>query len=214
MAAFGNVPCCYIADGHHRAASAARVARERRAANPAHAGTEEYNWFPAVLFPANQLRILPYNRCVRDLNGKTEAEFLAALRARGALTSPAAPTPAGPGHVSVYCGRQWHDLALPPAESADPVASLDVSLLQNGILAPLLGIADPRTDQRLDFIGGIRGTGELEQRVDSGKAAVAFSLYPVTVNQLMAIADAGQIMPPKSTWFEPKVRSGLLVHTF
>ncbi len=211
---FEEIPVCYIADGHHRAASAARVAREQRAANPGHDGTEEYNWFPVVLFPASQLEILPYNRCVRDLNGRTAPEFLAAVRARCPLTSPGRPAPAGPGYASLYCAGQWHDLALPPAAEADPVATLDVSLLQSRVLAPLLGITDPRTDKRIDFIGGIRGTQELEQRVNSGRDAVAFSMHPVTVRHLMAIADAGQIMPPKSTWFEPKVRSGLLIHTF
>ncbi len=212
--AFAGVPLCYIADGHHRAASAARVAREQRAANPGHTGREEYNWFPAVLFPASQLRILPYNRCVKDLNGKTANEFLEALRSRGVLTAPAPAAPAGPGQVSVYCAGRWHGLTLIPPAAADPVAALDVSILQTRILAPIIGIADPRTDKRLDFVGGIRGTAELEQRVDSGKAAAAFSMFPVTVGQLMEIADAGAIMPPKSTWFEPKVRSGLLIHTF
>jgi len=219
--AFQDIPVCYIADGHHRAASAARVARKRHAANPGHNGREEYNWFPAVLFPAGQLQILPYNRCVRDLNGRSEAEFLDAMNAAAplagsgkALISPAGPTPVSAGHVSMYCAGQWHDLALTPEASADPVSTLDVSLLQSRLLGPVLGIADPRTDKRIDFIGGIRGTAELEQRVDSGQAAVAFSLFPVTVPQLMAIADAEQIMPPKSTWFEPKVRSGLLIHTF
>lgn len=212
--AFKALPVCYIADGHHRAASAARVAREQRGANPKHDGTEEYNWFPAVLFPANQLEILPYNRCVRDLNGRTASQFLSAARAHGALSTPGRPTPAGPGRVSLYCAGQWHELALASSATTDPVAGLDVSLLQNRILAPVLGIADPRTDKRIDFVGGIRGVRELERRVDSGKDAVAFSMHPVTVRQLMAIADAGQIMPPKSTWFEPKVRSGLLIHTF
>ncbi|MBU4199654.1 MAG: DUF1015 family protein [Verrucomicrobia bacterium] len=212
--AFKEIPVCYIADGHHRAASAARVARERREANPSHHGMEDYNWFPSVLFPAGQLQILSYNRCVRDFNGKTEAEFLAAVRAQGTLTTPAPQTPVVPGHVSMYCAGRWYDLALKPEATEDPVSILDVSLLQSRILAPILGIADPRTDKRIDFIGGIRGTQELEQRVHSGKAAVAFSLFPVTVRHLMAIADAGQIMPPKSTWFEPKVRSGLLIHTF
>ncbi len=212
--AFQDVPVCYIADGHHRAASAARVAKERRAANPGHNGMEEYNWFPAVLFPAGQLKILPYNRCVRDLNGRSEAKFLDVVNALTPLISPAGPTPVSAGHVSMYCAGQWHDLALTPEASADPVATLDVSLLQSRLLGPILGIIDPRTDKRIDFIGGIRGTSELEQRVDSGQAAVAFSMFPVTVPQLMAIADAGQSMPPKSTWFEPKVRSGLLIHTF
>lgn len=213
-AAFAEIPACYIADGHHRAASAARVARDQRAANPHHHGEEEYNWFPAVLFPASQLQILPYNRCVQDLNGKTEEAFLAAVRARVTVTTPAGPTPPGAGHVSMYCAGQWHDLALTAEAAADPAARLDVSLLQSRLLSPILSIMDPRTDKRIDFIGGIRGTAELERRVHAGKAAVAFSMVPVKVGQLMDIADAGQIMPPKSTWFEPKVRSGLLIHTF
>ncbi len=212
--AFREIPHCYIADGHHRAAGAARIARERQAANPKHTGAEEYNFFPAVLFPASQLKILPYNRCVRDLHGLTVDAFLNALRKRGALTSPGPAAPDRPGRVGVYCAGRWHDLVLPPAASADPVAGLDVSRLQTQILDSVLGIADPRTDQRIDFVGGIRGAQELERRVDSGRDAVAFSMFPVTVDQLMDIADAGKIMPPKSTWFEPKVRSGLLVHTF
>lgn len=214
--AFRNVPVCYIADGHHRAASAARVARERRVANPSHDGSEESNWFPVVLFPARQLQILAYNRCVRDLNGRSEADFLDAVNAVIPLKTPAAPAPSRAGQTSMYCAGRWYDLTLMPKafSSADPVAMLDVSQLQSRLLGPILNIADPRTDKRLDCIGGIRGTSELEQRVDSGQAAVAFSMFPVTVPQLMAITDAGQIMPPKSTWFEPKVRSGLLIHTF
>lgn len=212
--AFRQVPVAYIADGHHRAASAVRVAKDLRAANPRPTGQEEYNWFQAVIFPASQLAILPYNRCVRDLNGLTESDFLKAVRARFQVTEPAAPSPAAPGQISLYLGRRWYGLRFNGPAPADPVSALDVSLLQNHLLDPILGIRDPRTDQRIDFVGGIRGTAELEKRVAGGQAAVAFSMFPTTVDQLMAIADAGQIMPPKSTWFEPKLRDGLLIHTF
>jgi len=211
--AFGQVPVTYIADGHHRAASAARVARLRRARNPQHNGTEDYNWFLCVLFPASELKILPYNRHVFDLNGLTPAAFLEKVRANFGLVEGAAPAPTAVGHVSMYLEGKWYGLRCPVDAQADPVARLDVSVLQDKLLAPLLGIDDPRTSKRIDFIGGIRGTGELVQRVEA-QGGVAFSLYPVTIAQLMDIADAGQIMPPKSTWFEPKLRSGLFVHTF
>jgi uncharacterized protein (DUF1015 family) len=212
--AFKVVPCAYIADGHHRAASAARVARERRQRNPKHNGTEDYNWFLNVLFPASQLRILPYNRLVADLRGMTPAALLERLATVGKVTADALASPTAPGNVSVYLAGRWHGLALAAAPEADPVSRLDVSVLQDRVLAPLLGIDDPRTNDRIDFVGGIRGTKYLEDEVNAGRAAVAFSLYPVTVDQLLAIADAGQIMPPKSTWFEPKLRSGLFMHVF
>ena len=211
---FKNVPCSYVADGHHRTASAARVGRERREANPAHTGAEEYNWFLAVLFPASQLKILPYNRAVHDLNGHSKESLLAAVGAAFSLKPNGNATPAKPGEIRMYLDGAWYDLAWQPAADADPISQLDVTALQERLLAPLLGIDDPRTSKRVDFIGGIRGTDELVKLVDSGKAAVAFSMYPTTVEQLMAIADAGQIMPPKSTWFEPKLRSGLFIHTF
>jgi uncharacterized protein (DUF1015 family) len=212
--AFSRLPVAYVADGHHRSASAARVGIERRAANPAHHGNEDYNWFLCVLFPANQLQILPYNRVVCDLNGHTPETFLEALGKTVRLSRAAAPSPATAGTASMYLGGQWHSLTWDTDAGADPVARLDVSVLQDRVLAPLLGVEDPRTDKRMDFVGGIRGTSELERLVDGGEAALAFSMYPVTVEQLMDIADAGQIMPPKSTWFEPKLRSGLFVHTF
>ncbi|MCX6991642.1 MAG: DUF1015 family protein [Kiritimatiellaeota bacterium] len=218
--AFERVPCVYIADGHHRAAAAMRVAERMRAANPRHTGQEDYNWFPAVLFPASQLKILPYNRCVRDLNGLTEAAFLETVRRQFQLVANACPVPTGttipPGktHAAMFLGGRWYGMSWTPDPKANPVAALDVSVLQNNLLAPILGIADPRTDKRIEFVGGIRGTQELEQRVKTGRAAVAFSMAPTTVDQLMTIADAGQCMPPKSTWFEPKLRDGLLVHTF
>ena len=212
--AFAKVPLAYVADGHHRSASAARVGRERRAANPNHTGDEEYNWFLCVLFPADQLRILPYNRVVNDLNGHTPEEFLAKASKIFEITVGAPASPSAPGHVSMFFGGQWIGLSWKADPSADPVARLDVSVLQDRLLAPVLGIDDPRTSKRVDFVGGIRGTQELEDRVKTGQAAVAFSMFPVTVDQLMDIADAGQIMPPKSTWFEPKLRSGLFIHTF
>jgi uncharacterized protein (DUF1015 family) len=211
--AFARVPWLYIADGHHRAASAARVARMRRAHNPRHTGGEDYNWFLCVIFPASELQILPYNRIVPDLNGQKPAAFLEKVRAVFCLEENAPPSPPGPGRLGMYLGGRWYGLRCPENPAADPVARLDVSVLQNHLLAPLLGIDDPRTSKRIDFVGGIRGTAELVKRVDTA-GGVAFSLFPVAVRQVMDIADAGQIMPPKSTWFEPKLRSGLFIHTF
>ena len=213
ITAFGRVPLTYIADGHHRAASAARVARLRRERNPGHTGAEDYNWFLCVIFPASELKILPYNRHVFNLNGHTPAAFLEKVKQTFGLDENAAPTPAATGRISMYLGGKWHGLRCPADPKADPVGRLDVSVLQDKLLAPLLGIDDPRTSKRIDFIGGIRGTPELVKRVDA-QGGVAFSLFPVTIEQLMDIADAGQIMPPKSTWFEPKLRSGLFIHTF
>ena len=207
-----QVPVSYIADGHHRSASAVRVGTERRAANPNHHGNEEYNWFLSVLFPASELKILPYNRAVKDLHGLSEAEFLKEIRAIFTVSENAAPSPKSPRNISMYLGQKWYGLTWPEVKSANPVDKLDVSTLQNGVLHPLLGIDDPRTNNRIKFIGGIRGPQELVRLVDQKGFAVAFSMYPTTVDQLMAIADAGQIMPPKSTWFEPKLRTGLLSH--
>jgi uncharacterized protein (DUF1015 family) len=211
--AFAAIPVTYIADGHHRAASAARVARLRRERNPKHTGNEDYNWFLCVLFPASELKILPYNRIVVDLNGLSPADFLARVKALFGLTENASPSPTAVGQVSMYLGKKWYGLTLKSEANADPVSRLDVSVLQDKLLGPVLGIEDVRTSKRIDFVGGIRGTGELVKRVDA-EGGVAFSMYPVTLTQLMDIADAGQIMPPKSTWFEPKLRSGLFVHTF
>jgi uncharacterized protein (DUF1015 family) len=212
--AFGRVPVTYIADGHHRAASAARVARMRRERNPQHTGAEDYNWFLCVLFPASELKILPYNRIVLDLHGLAPADLLAQVKTIfGGVTENAAPTPTAIGQVSMYLAGKWYGLRCPVDPKADPVGRLDVSVLQDKLLAPVLGIDDVRTSKRIDFVGGIRGTGELVRRVDAD-GGVAFSLFPVTLDQLMDIADAGQIMPPKSTWFEPKLRSGLFIHTF
>ncbi len=211
---FGAVPHAYVADGHHRSASAWRAGKERRAGNPHHRGTEEYNWFLAVLFPADQLTIMPYNRVVRDLAGKTPDRVLQELGRVARVSSTNDPTPLRAGSFGVYLGGRWHRLDLDSSsiDRRDPIGSLDVALLQDRVLAPVLGIGDPRTDQRIDFVGGIRGTGELKRRVDSGEMAIAFSLFPTTMEQLMAVSDAGAVMPPKSTWFEPKLRSGLFVH--
>jgi uncharacterized protein (DUF1015 family) len=214
-AAFGRVPTLYIADGHHRAASAARARAELeagRAPRPAAAGAGDASTFLAVAFPHDQMRILPYHRVVRDLAGRDAPGLLAQLeRLLDAVED--APQPSRPGRVSVYLDGRWRTFVLPaPGPGAGTVARLDCTLLQERVLAPLLGIGDPRTDQRIDFVGGIRGTGELERRVDAGAAAVAFALHPVTIEDLLAVADAGEVMPPKSTWFEPKLRDGLLVH--
>jgi uncharacterized protein (DUF1015 family) len=208
-----KVPLAYVADGHHRSASAARVGKERRLKNPAHTGAENYNWFLSVLFPASELKILPYNRAVKDLNGHTLEGF---LRVTGSIFKMAASDrkePAQPGECCMYLGGVWHTLEWQPLAGATPEEALDVSILQQRLLTPVLGIEDPRVSDRIDFIGGIRGTAELERLVDSGSHKVAFSMFPTTVQQLMDIADANQIMPPKSTWFEPKLRSGLFIHT-
>jgi uncharacterized protein (DUF1015 family) len=211
----GTVPVAYVADGHHRSASAWRAGRELQRANSGHHGNEEYNWFLAVLFPADQLRILPYNRAVRDLRGQSPAEVLERLGGVGRITPAGTPVPPRAGSVGVYLDGRWHLLEFDPAriDAGDPIRSLDVSLLQDLVLGPILGVGDPRTDPRLEFIGGIRGPKELERRVDAGDLAVGFSMHPTTIDQLMTVADAGDVMPPKSTWFEPKLRSGLFVHT-
>ncbi len=209
--AFAAVPLAYVADGHHRAKAAYRAGSERRAANPNHTGEEEYNWFLTVLFPQSQLRILPYNRIVVDLNGMTPDQFLARLATEFEITPTDEPAPDGPRATHCYLAGRWYRITWPPFD-ADPVSILDVSVLQERLLQPLLAIDDPRTSERIGFVGGIRGTAELVRRVDSGAAAVAFSMYPCSVAQMMDIADAGQVMPPKSTWFEPKLRSGLLIH--
>ena len=207
--AFRAVPEVYIADGHHRAASGARVAALRRTRGDA---TDASEATLAVLFPADELQILAYNRVVHTLNGHSQDGFLAALGKVLRVTPGGCPTPAGPCRASMYLDHEWYDLAWDAPTDADPVSTLDVSVLQDRVLAPLLGIEDPRRSPEIEFVGGIRGTRELEERVDSGRAAVAFSMFPTTVDQVMAIADAGQIMPPKSTWFEPKLRSGFFIH--
>ena len=211
--AFKAVPLVYIADGHHRAASASR-ARAELSKNPDHDGNEEYNFFLTVLFPADQLQILPYNRVVKELNGMSPNVFMAQVAKRFDVSEADSPSPAQKSEIHMYIGGKWHRLTLPMGTTnpIDPLSSLDVSVLQERLLEPVLGIGDIRTDKRIDFVGGIRGTSALEEMVNEGRAAVAFSLYPVTVDDLMAIADSNEIMPPKSTWFEPKLRDGLLSH--
>jgi uncharacterized protein (DUF1015 family) len=210
-----QVDAAYVADGHHRAASAARAAAELRASNPSHHGDEEYNWFLAALFPASELTILPYHRVVRDLNGLDAEALLARLQKVAVVAATSEPLPSRPHAFGMYLGKQWYSVVLPESlvDVSDPVASLDYSLLHEHVLSPILGIGDIRTDQRIDFVGGIRGTAELERRVDSGRDAVAFAMRATTTEHVLRVADAGQIMPPKSTWFEPKLRSGLLIHT-
>ena len=218
-----SVDAFYVADGHHRTAAAARVGAEKKAANPNHTGQEEYNWFMAVCFPQSQLQIIDYNRVVRDLNGLTPEAFLKAmeedfevsLASKPRCGRPAKPyAPAQLHEFSVYLGGNWYKLAAKPGryDDADPIGVLDVTVLSNLVLDKILGIKDLRTDKRIDFVGGIRGLGELARRVDSGEMAVAFALYPVSMQQLIDIADSGAIMPPKTTWFEPKLRSGLAIH--
>jgi uncharacterized protein (DUF1015 family) len=214
VAAFSEVPYLYIADGHHRAASASRARAELKESSFSFIGNEEYNFFQCVLFPDRQLQILPYNRIVRDLNGLSPDEFLARVRASFTVTDNASPSPEERGRWRLYLDGGWYGLTL-PSDATRPsgvVESLDVSILQNRLLDPILGIKDVRTDKRIDFVGGIRGTEELENLVNDGKAAVAFSLYPTTIEDLLRVSDAGEIMPPKSTWFEPKLRDGLLSH--
>ena len=211
--AFARVPCAYVADGHHRSAGAQRAAAERRGRDPRGVDAE-HEWFPAVLCPADQLAILPYHRLVRDLGGLTAAEVLARLGRAGRLSPAAGAAPPRAGSFCIYLERRWHLLELAPdsVDRADPLRSLDVWLLGERVLGPVLGITDQGTDARLDFVGGIRGTGVLEARVDAGEAALAVSMFPTSMEQLMAVADAGAIMPPKSTWFEPKLLSGFFVH--
>ncbi len=212
--AFRRLDLLYIADGHHRSAGGSRAAATSAANNPGHSGGEEYGRFLAVVFPHDQLRILPYNRVVKDLHGLSAEQFLERLRGIGSVTPAAAGTPAARGTALVFVNGSWWSLTFLPEsiDRSDPIASLDVSLLQDRVLAPILGIGDPRTDQRIEFVGGIRGTAELERR--AGKTGVAFSMHPTSPDELLAVADAGEIMPPKSTWFEPKLRSGLFVHEF
>ena len=212
--AFREIPFLYIADGHHRAASAARARAELKEQSFSHTGDEEYNFFLAVIFPDDQVQILPYNRAVRDLNGLSKSEFLEAIKKSFEVTEGGGETPERRGQFGMYLDGQWYALSLRSEVTLSQgiVASLDVSILQDRLLDPILGIKDVRTDKRIDFIGGVRGSEELKRLVDEGKAAVAFSLYPTTMEDLLRVSDAGEIMPPKSTWFEPKLRDGLLIH--
>jgi uncharacterized protein (DUF1015 family) len=214
-AAFEAMASVYVADGHHRSAAGSRVGHARRAANPGHTGEESYNYFLSVLFPHDQVQILDYNRVVRDLNGLAPDDFLAVVAERFDLELASSPVkPARSGEFGMYLAGQWYRLTVHDdrVPRDDPVARLDVSLLQENLIEPVLGVADPRRDERIDFVGGIRGLVALEQRVDSGAWAVAFALYPTTMAALMDVADAGEVMPPKSTWFEPKLADGLVSH--
>jgi uncharacterized protein (DUF1015 family) len=211
-----DVPFTYVADGHHRTAAAAGVGAERRKADPGHRGTEEYNFFLAVLFPANQLTIIDYNRVVKDLNGLNDKEFLEKLEGAFTVTKIGKETckPARLHEFGMYLSGDWYSLSAREGtyDDHDPIGQLDVTILSDHVLTPLLDITDLRKSKRIDFVGGIRGLAELERRVDSGEMKAAFALYPVSMEQLMEIADTGNIMPPKTTWFEPKLRSGLILH--
>ncbi len=212
-----KVNAFYVADGHHRTAAAARVGAEKRSGNAAHTGDEEYNYFMAVCFPETQLKIIDYNRVVKDLNGLTPEQFLSALEEDFTVTPYDGEGECHPSHLhnfSMYLGGKWYSMETKPGryDDNDPIGVLDVTILSNLVLDKILGIKDLRTDKRIDFVGGIRGLGELSRRVDSGEMKVAFALYPVSMKQLTDIADSGNIMPPKTTWFEPKLRSGLAIH--
>ncbi len=211
---FAELPALYVADGHHRTAAAARVGQMRKEDNSDHTGEEEYNFFMAVLFPDDQLKIFDYNRVVRDLNGLSQESFLSAIKQSfevSAIDGELAPTEKRT--FSMYLGGVWYRLKANKEKlTSSPKEGLDVTYLSDEVLEPILGISDLRNDLRIDFVGGIRGMGELERRVDSGEMAVAFALFPVSMDELLAIADAGEIMPPKTTWFEPKLRSGLFIH--
>ena len=217
-AIFEQIPALYVADGHHRTAAAARVGAERKAANPNHTGEEEYCYFLAVIFPDDQLRIIDYNRVVKDLNGLSEEEFLAALAEDFEVEKMGKDIykPNALHNFSMYLSGEWYSLTAREGrfDDTDPIGVLDVTVLSNLVLDKILGIKDLRTSKRIDFVGGIRGLGELSRRVDSGEMKVAFALYPVSMKQLIDIADTGNIMPPKTTWFEPKLRSGVVIHEF
>jgi len=212
---FAALPCTYIADGHHRSAAGARAAKEREEKNPKHEGNEEYSRFLAILFPSTQLKILAYNRLVKSMNGKSPEEFLDALSKICEIEKlPSADTPQKAKQFNLYIKGQWYSCEFLKKfyPKKNPIENLDVSLLQNLVLKPLFGIENPRTSEQIDFVGGIRGLGELQSRVDSGECVAAFAMFPTSLDELMDIADANEIMPPKSTWFEPKLRDGLLVH--
>ena len=213
--AFAGISQIYIADGHHRAASAVKVGLKRRESNPGYTGDEEFNYFLSVLFPDEELMIMPYNRVVKDLNGMSEEEFVSRIKEKFIVNeSSTQVSPAKKGEFGMYLGKKWYTLtAREEILSNDPVDGLDVAVLQNNVLEPLLGIHDPKTDKRIDFVGGIRGLSELERRC-SEDCVLAFSMYATSISELFAVADAGLLMPPKSTWFEPKLRSGLFIHRF
>lgn len=213
--AFAEIPAIYIADGHHRAESANLARKKLAAANPEHSGAEDYNFVVAGIFPSEDLRILAYNRVVKDLNGLTEAEFLEKLNGKFAVAKTTVKEPKNRGEFCMYLGGSWYQLRFADADflnQADAIEKLDVSILQNYLLSPILGVGDPRTDSRIAFVGGARGADELEKMVDDTAARVAFSLFPTTMDDLFAVSDMNEIMPPKSTWFEPKLKDGLLVH--
>jgi uncharacterized protein (DUF1015 family) len=213
---FAEIPALYVADGHHRTAAAALVGQEKRKNNPNHTGREEYNYFMAVIFPESHLKIIDYNRVVKDLNGLTAAQFLEKLNAAFEVEEKgaAAYTPAGLHNFSMYMDGKWYSLTAKPGtyNDSNPIGVLDVTVLSDLVFDKILNLGDLRISKRIDFVGGIRGIGELKRRVDSGEMAVAFALYPVSMKQLIDIADTGNIMPPKTTWFEPKLRSGLAIH--
>ncbi|OGD28880.1 MAG: hypothetical protein A2V57_05895 [Candidatus Aminicenantes bacterium RBG_19FT_COMBO_65_30] len=212
--AFAGLANLYVADGHHRSAAATRIKVKRDRERPGRTGREEDNFFLAVIFPHSQMKILPYNRVVRDLNGLDSSAFLARVGEKFVVRPDGPKAPAKSREYAMFLDDRWYGLEAKPGtfDPADPIGSLDVSILQNNLLAPVLGITDPRTDKRIDFVGGIRGTSELEKKVLSGQFRIAFSSFPTTIEQLFVVADGGKVMPPKSTWFEPKLKDGLVVH--
>ncbi len=213
---FKDIPVLYIADGHHRSASAANVARKQKAANPHHTGQESYNYFLAVIFPAGQLYVMDYNRLVKDLNRLSETTFMDKLAEKFEIEASGHPKPENRHEFGMYLSGKWYTLRAKQGifDENNPVDALDVSILQKHVLEPILGIVDPRTDKRINFVGGIRGVKELEKEVNSGAYTVAFSMYPTSIEELIKVADANLIMPPKSTWFEPKLRSGLIIYKY
>jgi uncharacterized protein (DUF1015 family) len=211
---FKKMEALYVADGHHRSASASNVAKKRKEANPNHTGDEEYNYFLSVIFPASQMYIMDYNRVIKDLNNNSEQNFINKLKLDFEVDKTGVKKPNQKHEFGMYLGNKWYTLHAKDGsfDENDPVKRLDVSILQENVLTKLLNITDPRTDKRIEFVGGIRGVAELEKRVDSGEYVLAFSMFPTSITELMDVADSGNVMPPKSTWFEPKLRSGLIVH--
>jgi uncharacterized protein (DUF1015 family) len=211
---FKKMEALYVADGHHRSASASNVAKRRKEANPNHSGDEEYNYFLSVIFPASQMYIMDYNRVIKDLNNNSEHNFITKLKLDFNVEKTGVKKPNQKHEFGMYLGKEWYTLRAKDGsfDENDPVKRLDVSILQENVLTKLLDITDPRTDKRIDFVGGIRGVEELEKRVDSAEYVLAFSMFPTSITELMDVADSGNVMPPKSTWFEPKLRSGLIVH--